>query len=215
LVQIAPTPHAFRAAIDAYAFDAAQPPAVPDRPLLLVGEAHGVGSRMPAVLERVAARLGATAFAFEWSHDEIGPVLDDFLACGRVDVEGLWSLPPTAEAFNGDGRLTAGHVALLERLWREGRLAQLIACDRLDPDPPAPWHDRDRDLAGRIVERWDPSLRLVVVLGAAHAVRAPGTVAALLDVDGAMFDYGPAVPMPAAATVFTVPPGPPPVVPGR
>jgi hypothetical protein len=215
LVQIAPTPQAFRAAIDAYAFEDTQPPAVSGCPLLLVGEAHGAGSRMPAVLERVAAGLGATAFAFEWSHDELGPLLDHVVARGRFDVEALWSLPPAAEAFNGDGRLTAGHVALLERLWRDGRLSQLIACDRLDPDPPAPWHDRDREMAGRIVELWDPSLRLVAVLGAAHAVRAPGTVAALLDVDGAMFDYGAGVSMPAATTTFAVPPGPPPVVPGR
>ena len=214
MVQIASTPAAFRAAIDAYAFDAV-PVAVPARPLLLIGEAHGAGSRMPAVLDRIADALGATAFAFEWSHEELDPLLTAFTASGVFDLEALWALPPGAEVFGGDGRFTAGHVALLERRWRADRLAQVIAVDRLDHEPPVPWHDRDRDLAGRLVQQWDASQRLVAVVGAAHAVRTPHTMAGLLGVDSAMFDYGTDPELPAAALTFPVPAGAPPVVPGR
>jgi hypothetical protein len=170
---------------------------------------------MPDVLGRVVEAVGATALGFEWSHEELDPLLAPFLERGVFDVQALWELPPDAEVLGGDGRFTAGHVALLERLWRERRLAQVIAFDRLDPDPPRPWHDRDRDLAGRLVEQWDPAQRLVAVVGAAHAVRSPGTMAAHLDVEGAMLDYGDHVTMPPAALTFPVPAGPPPVVPGR
>jgi len=214
LVQIAPTPAAFRAAVDAYPFDA-PPLALPARTLLLIGEAHGLGSAMPAVLARVAEALGATALAFEWSHEELDPLLEALLAEGVFDLEALWQLPAGAEVFAGDGRFTAGHVALLERLWQLRGLKQVIAFDRPDPDPPVPWHDRDRDLAGRLVEQWDSSQRLVAVVGAAHAVRSPGTMAGLLDVDGAMFDYGGVVELPPAALTIRVPAGPAPVVPGR
>jgi hypothetical protein len=214
LVRIAPTPAAFRAAVDAYSFDA-PPLAVGSRPLLLVGEAHGVGSRVPALLARLARELEATAFAFEWSHEELDPLLDAFLERGAFDLEALWRLPPDAEVFAGDGRFTAGHIALLERQWRAGRLGQVIAVDRLDPEPPAPWHERERDLAGRLLGQWDRSRPLLAVVGAAHAVRAPGTMADLLAVEGAMFDYGREVEMPPAVLTFPVPPGPPPVVPGR
>jgi hypothetical protein len=138
LVQIAPTPAAFRSAVEAYAFGEARVD-VTKRDLLLVGDAHGVhASREPAVLHEIARGLGARALAFEWSHDELGNVVEEFLATGTFDLEAVWALPPGAEAFGGDGRFTAGHVALVERLHREGTLEQVIPFDRLDPDPPAP-----------------------------------------------------------------------------
>ena len=214
MVRPAPTPAEFRAAVDAYRF-AAPPLELPRTELLLIGEAHGVSSRMPAVLERVTARLGPFALAFEWSHEELDPLLERFMTSGTFDLDELWRLPPGAEAFARDGRFTAGHVALLERLWRERRLAQVIAVDRLDPTPPAPQQSRDRDLAARLLEQWQRVRPIVCVVGAAHALDAPGTMADALDVDAAMFDYGAAVEMPPAAVRIPVPPGPPPVVPGR
>jgi hypothetical protein len=48
-----------------------------------------------------------------------------------------------------------------------------------------------------------------------YAARMAGTMADLLDVDCAMFDYGDGVSMPPAASIISVPPGPAPVVPGR
>jgi hypothetical protein len=72
LVQYAPTPAAFRSAVEAYPFGEAAV-RVARRELLLVGDAHGLhASREPAVLYEIVQALGARALAFEWSHDELG-----------------------------------------------------------------------------------------------------------------------------------------------
>jgi hypothetical protein len=211
LVQIAPTPTAFRSAVEAYAFGEA-PVKLTRRDLLLVGDAHGIhASREPAVLYEVARGLGARALAFEWSHDEFGAVVEDFLRTGAFDLEAVWALPPGAEAFAGDGRFTAGHVALLERLHREGTLAQVIPFDRLDPDPPAPQDVRQREMAERLLAEWDRALPLLAVVGAGHL----DPLAALTGAETATLDYGPHVELPRAPVTFPVPDGPPAVVPGR
>ncbi len=76
----------------------------------------------------------------------------------------------------------------------------MIAVDRLDPEPPAPWHERDRDLAGRLVEQWDRVPAASSRSSAPHTPSAaPGTLADLLDVDGAMFDYGSEIELPAGS----------------
>jgi hypothetical protein len=211
LVQIAPTPAAFRSAVEAYPFGEARVD-VTRRDLLLVGDAHGVhASREPAVLYEIARGLGARALAFEWSHDELGNVVEEFLATGTFDLEAVWALPPGAESFGGDGRFTAGHVALLERLHREGTLEQVIPFDRLDPDPPAPQDVRRREMAERLLAEWDRALPLLAVVGAGHL--AP--MAALIGAETATLDYGADVERPRATVAFAVPEGPPAVVPGR
>jgi hypothetical protein len=211
LVQTAPTPAAFRSAIEAYRFgDAAVDTA--RRDLLLLGDAHGLhASREPAVLYALTQALGARALAFEWSHDELGEIVRRFITTGTFDLEAVWSLPADAEAFAADGRFTAGHVALLERLHAEGTLGQVIALDRRDPDPVPPPEARDRDMAERLLAEWDRSLPLLAVVGAAHV--AP--IAALVGAETAMLDYGHRVELPPASLTFAVPEGPPAVVPAR
>jgi hypothetical protein len=157
------TPSAFRAAVDAYAFGAPVPP-LPQRSLL-VGHAHGRrAASEPARLYALARAIDARALAFEWSYDELGPLMDDLRATGRLDVGALWRLPEAAEAFCGDGRFTAGHVALLERLHDERRLDQLILFDRLDATEPT----RSDEMADRLATAWRRELPLVAVVGAAH-----------------------------------------------
>jgi hypothetical protein len=211
LVQHAPTPAAFRSAIEAYRFGEASV-GVARRKLLLVGGAHGVhASREPAVLYAITQALGARALAFEWSHDEVGEIVRDFMRTGTFDLNALWSLQADAEVFGADGRFTAGHVALLERLHAEGTLGQVIPLDRLDPDPLPPPDARDVDLAERLLAEWDRSLPLLAVVGAAHV--AP--IAALVGAETAMLDYGPRVELPPASLTFAVPEGAPAVVPAR
>jgi hypothetical protein len=172
------SPDAFAAAVAGHRFvDVALEPAalesamesIQDAGLLFVGESHGVREN-PDVLYVLAVELGARAIALEWSHEEMQAPLDDFLVTGSFDFEALWSLAPTAEFFCGDGRISAGHFAVLERLRNEDRLDQVIAADRLDPDPlPDDWQLRDREMAARLLAEWDARLPLLVLVGGLHA----------------------------------------------
>lgn len=63
-----------------------------------------------------------------------------FVRRGSFEFEPLWELPASSEFFAGDGRISAGHFALLQRLRQEGRLDQVIVFDRLDPKPPVAWN---------------------------------------------------------------------------
>ena len=162
------SPAAFAAAVDAYRFDDVQldehalarlERSLADTGIVLVGEPHGV-RETPAVLHALAQALGIRALAFEWSHEELDPFLEP-----PFDFAAMWRLPPTAELFCGDGRITPGHFALLRRLSPDA----VIAYDRLDPEPAPPWPVRDRELAERLLEEWDGRTPLLVLTGAFHA----------------------------------------------
>src|SRR5207302_2744597 len=133
---------------------------------------HGV-RETPSALHALAVALGTGAVAFEWSHEEMEATVQSFIRSGSFDFEELWSLPPSAEFFCGDGRITAGHFALLQRLRREGRLDQVIVFDRLDPEPVADWEEqvrvREPEMAARLLGEWDRSLPLLVLSGRFHA----------------------------------------------
>ncbi len=202
--------------------------------LLVVGEPHGV-RETPNVLHSLAAALGARAVAFEWSHEEMDDPVQDFIRGGSFDFDRLWSLPASAEFFCGDGRITAGHFALLQRLRDERRLDQVILFDRLDPEPPpADWLSRERELADRLLGEWDDRLPLLVLTGAFHAqLRAPEgeTMATHLArrrprLQPAMLDYASgrcwyrglrdvSGPVPEAPITLRVPEATPAVVPGH
>ena len=157
------TPAEFRAAVDAYRFTAAAPPH--PNASLLIGHGHGLRAAWePAVFYSLIHGTRATALAFEWSDDELRPLVDGILASGRLDVDELWRLPEAAEAFCGDGRFTAGHVALLERLAAERRLSQIILFDRLEWAEP----ERSVNMATQLAREWSREHRLLAVVGGAH-----------------------------------------------
>ena len=134
----------------------------------MVGEPHGV-HETPGVVYALASALDARAVAFEWSHEEMEEPVQAFLRSGSFDFERLWSLPSSAEFFCGDGRITAGHFALLQRLRDEGRLDQVVVFDRLDPEPPVDWRVRDQEMAERLLAEWNPRRSLIVLTGGFHA----------------------------------------------
>jgi len=146
--------------------------------LLVIGESHGA-RETPAVLYTVMCALDLRTIALEWSHEEMDSVVQSFLRSGSFDFEALWALPPSAEIFCGDGRITAGHFTLLERLRREQRLNRVILFDRLDPDPaPDDWRVRDREMAERLLAEWGGHGAALVAVGAFHAQHEePGTMA--------------------------------------
>lgn len=238
---LAPTATAFRRAVVAYRFEpvplapaavASARAALSTAGFLLVGETHGV-RETPAALYALAGALGARGLALEWSHEELDGFVQEVVCGSAFDLERLWSLPPSAEVFAGDGRFTAGHVALLERLRREERLQQAICCDRLDPVPaPGDPTGRERELAERLLERWDGSTPLLAVVGASHA-RLGGEPETMADhlarrvrgFEPAMLQYAAgecwfhgmhdaSAPMPPAPIVFRLPRATPAVVPG-
>jgi len=171
------SPSEFEAAVRAYRFDrlsfdheaiALARASLAETGLLLVGESHGV-YETPSALYSLSVELDTRAVSFEWSYEEMDDVVQDFLGRGSFDFERLWSLPSSAEVFCGDGRITPGHFALLQRLRDEDRLDQVIAFDRLDPEPPVEGFVRERDLARRLLAQWDDRLPLLVLTGAFHA----------------------------------------------
>lgn len=165
---------------------------------LVVGEPHGA-RETPGVLYVLASILGTRALGFEWVHEEMEAPVQEFLRTGGFDFTRLWQLPASSEFFCGDGRITAGHFALLQRLREEGRLDRVIAFDRLDPEPPLEdWQARDREM---------PSVADGTTM-AAHLARAlPG-------LSPAMLDYAEGhLPMPDAPIRFRVPRARPAVLP--
>lgn len=139
--------------------------------LLVVGEPHGV-RETPNVLYSLAVELGVRGVAFEWSHEEMDAPVQAFVHGGAFDFDALWSLPSTAEFFCGDGRIAAGHFALLERLRREGRLDQVVVFDRLDPEQPEDWETqvrlREPEMAARLLTECDRRRPLLALAGAFH-----------------------------------------------
>ena len=223
----------FRTAVGEYRFDsfaldrdllAAARATMAEAGLLVVGEPHGM-YETPAVVYSLAVALGTRAVALEWSHEEMDDPVQEFVRSGAFDFERLWSLPPSAEFFCGDGRITTGHFALLQRLRAEGRLEQVIAFDRLDPVPhPEDWRIRDREMAERLLAEWQGAAPLVVVTGAFHAAMQPHlepegeTMAALLARERkglvpAMLQYDNSAPMPRTPITFPLPEGSPACVP--
>src|SRR6516225_2687596 len=71
--------------------------------LLLLGEVHGVREN-PMIALALMSELNMTGLALEWP-SELAPLVSAFLADGR--------LPDNPMLWGGDGRLTAGHLALL------------------------------------------------------------------------------------------------------
>lgn len=241
------TPTEFAAAVaehpfQPYAFDAETLAeargSLADAGLLLVGEPHGV-RETPGLLYALASMLETRAVAFEWSYEEMEEPVRGFLRSGSFDFEQLWSLPASSEFFCSDGRITAGHFALLGRLYAEGRLDQVIVFDRLDTEPLGEWVDyvrmREPEMASRILSEWDRSLPLLVLTGAFHAQlesvdgepmaaflarELPGLKPVMLDyARGHFFSRGEIYdlsgPMPASPLTLRVGEGTPALLPGR
>ncbi|MCK2213487.1 hypothetical protein MF672_006725 [Actinomadura sp. ATCC 31491] len=123
--------------------------------LLLLGEVHGVREN-PLIILGLMRLLGLTSLALEWPED-LGPHLDAYLAGeGGLDHP-MWWL--------GDGRVTAGHLAVLKRV--DGLRVTLFDGGPFTGD----WSQRDAAMARRVLAaRAEPML---VVAGNAHTGTSP------------------------------------------
>lgn len=124
--------------------------------LLLLGEVHGVAEN-PLLIRAIMRELGIEALALEWE-DDLLPVTGHAMAGQPLpDHDSLWQ---------GDGRLTAGHLAVLRDLATATRL-ELVLFN-------GPAHagenssDRDTAMARRILRAPRDSRGMLVVAGNAH-----------------------------------------------
>jgi hypothetical protein len=118
--------------------------------LLMLGEVHGVREN-PLMIRAVMNALGVTGLGLEW-HEELSSVVGSFASGGPLrDHPWLWS---------GDGRITAGHLALLRTLAAGGHPQPVLFDGTVDVG--AGWSERDRLMAERILGADADGPRLVV-----------------------------------------------------
>ncbi|MBB5774701.1 hypothetical protein [Nonomuraea jabiensis] len=118
--------------------------------LLLLGEVHGVREN-PLIVQGLMRALRVTTLALEWP-EQLKPELNAYLAAqGGLDHP-LW--------WTGDGRITAGHFAVLKAM----KGVRIILFDGLALTPD--WSQRDAAMARRILDAHsEPTL---VLAGNAH-----------------------------------------------
>jgi hypothetical protein len=124
--------------------------------LLLLGEVHGV--RENPLLARALMRVfGLTRLALEWP-DDLAPVIEAFQATGTLaDHWLLWA---------GDGRIAAGHLAVLAERAAAGPVPVVLFDGAIGAS--WSWSDCDEAMAGRILAAAPPGTRMLVVAGNAH-----------------------------------------------
>lgn len=129
--------------------------------LFLLGEAHGV-AETPLVLYTLFRAFGFRALALEWETDLRHAVLQ-FLGGDPLELP---FAPP-------DGRVTAGHFALLRQLSAEGLLEQFVLMDQTPNDWIGEWDERDAGMADQLMRERRPELRTLVVAGGFHVRTVP------------------------------------------
>jgi erythromycin esterase-like protein len=129
--------------------------------LLLLGEVHGVREN-PLLIRALMQALGLTSLALEWPED-LAPMIRAFLA-GQTLAD-HWFV------WGGDGRITAGHLAVLAERAAAGPL-DLILFDGVIGEGLS-WSQRDQAMARRLLAASGPSARTLAVAGNAHTPTSP------------------------------------------
>jgi len=136
--------------------------------LLLLSEVHGVREN-PLIIRALMHALGMSGLALEWPGDLAG-VISAFAAGSMLaDHPLLWL---------GDGRITAGHLAVLRERARAGQLDLALFDGTTDADED--WPQRGEAMAARIL---------------AGATAASGTLAVAGSTDTPAISASPGVPL--------------------
>lgn len=131
--------------------------------LLLLGEVHGVREN-PLIIRALMRAFGLSGLALEWPGDLTG-VISAYAAGGMLrDHPLLWL---------GDGRITAGHLAVLRERARAGQLDLALfggtaGADRSSPQP-------DEALAGQILASATAASGTLAVAGNARPPASPAS----------------------------------------
>ena len=129
--------------------------------LLLLGEVHGVREN-PLLARALMRAFGLSRLALEWP-EGLAPVIEAFQATGTLDDH--WLL------WAGDGRITAGHLAVLAERTAAGPVPVTLFDGAVGAG--WGWSDRDEAMAGRILAAAPPGTRTLVVAGNAHTHTEP------------------------------------------
>lgn len=128
--------------------------------LLLLGEVHGVREN-PLLIRSLMRAFGLGGLALEWD-EGLRPAVSAFLAGERLaDHPLLWF---------GDGRITAGHLAVLRELAAAGPLSLGMFDGTIGAD--WDWSARDEAMARRILAAPAVEAGTLVVAGNAHTPTA-------------------------------------------
>lgn len=129
--------------------------------ILIMGEMHGVKEN-PDIIYTLFKKFGFRQLALEWKSG-LGAVAEKYLETEEINFDAIQDSP--------DGRITAGHFALLKRLRDEGLLEKLIC---FDGSGEANWNARDENMAKNVLNGLSDSATLVVA-GNLHAKVEPIT----------------------------------------
>lgn len=122
--------------------------------LFILGEMHGVQENAN-IIYTLFKKFGFRQLALEWE-PRVGDAVEKFLASGELDFDAIKDSP--------DGRVTAGHFALVKKLKDEGMLDRLVCFDEGGAD----WNDRDRNMAKKVIANLSDAPTLAVA-GNLHA----------------------------------------------
>jgi hypothetical protein len=127
---------------------------------VLLGESHGAAENALVVFTLIR-RFAIRALGLEWQPDLERAVYryqeGDGLDFGRF-------------ASSADGRITAGHLAVLRELHRRGDLDRLVLFDAWGLEG---WSGRDRSMADRLLSGLDGGPSALVVAGNLHTRLEP------------------------------------------
>ena len=133
-----------------------------DKRLFILGEMHGVKENVN-VIYTLFKKFGFRRLALEWE-PELKNVAEKFLRSGVLDFDAIKDSP--------DGRITAGHFALIKKLDSEGLLEEII-CFNGGTDGES-WNSRDASMARNVLVDISGGPTLVVA-GNLHAETEPVT----------------------------------------
>jgi hypothetical protein len=123
---------------------------------LLLGEVHGVREN-PLIARALMQAFGLNGLALEWPED-LTPLAGAFLTGGTLaDHPWLWF---------GDGRITAGHLAVLRERAAAGPLSLTLFDGTIDAG--WRWSQRDEAMTKRILAAPAGGTGTLVVAGNAH-----------------------------------------------
>lgn len=130
--------------------------------LFILGEVHGVKENAD-VIYTMFKKFGFRQLALEWE-PELKAVAERYLESGELDFDAIKDSP--------DGRITAGHFALLKKLKSEGMLEGLVCFDRGSGGHG--WNARDVAMSNNILDNLS-DISTLVVAGNLHAKTEPIT----------------------------------------